>query len=123
MAVGIVERVRTADPVLRILATSTLFSTLGRGVFLSMSVLYLGFVVQLPPAQIALVFAASSISSIVFALIGGHLSDRISARRMIVVSLFVDGAALAAYALVHDLSLALIVGCIQSAASAIQHSA
>ena len=47
MTSAIAQRIRIEDPVLRILATSTFFSTLGRGVFLTLTTLYLGFVVGL----------------------------------------------------------------------------
>ncbi|HEY4224991.1 MAG TPA: MFS transporter [Pseudolysinimonas sp.] len=122
MSSAIAERIRIDDPVLRILATSTLFSTLGRGVFLTLTTLYLGFVVKLSPGQIALVFGAASVTAIVFALIGGHLSDRISARRMTVAAMLVNGVTLAGYALVHEVVLALIVACVQGATIAIGQS-
>ncbi len=123
MLSGVLARYRAEDPVLRILSTSTLFATLGRGVFLTLTTLYLGFVVHLAPGAIALVFGASSVTSIVFALIGGHLSDRISSRRMTIVAMLIEGCALAGYALAQDLAVALIVAVAQGASSAIGHSA
>lgn len=123
MTATIAERIRIDDPVLRILATSTFFSTLGRGVFLTLTTLYLGFIVKLDPAQIALVFGAASVASIVFALIGGHLSDRISARRMTAVAMVVNGITLAGYVLVHEVWLALVIAVVQGATGALGHSA
>ena len=123
MTSAIAQRIRIEDPVLRILATSTFFSTLGRGVFLTLTTLYLGFVVGLSPGQIALVFGASSVTSLVFALIAGHLSDRISARRMTAVALLVNGVSLAGYVFVHEVWLALVIACVLGATGSIGHSA
>jgi MFS family permease len=123
MTATIADRIRIDDPVLRILATSTFFSTLGRGVFLTLTTLYLGFIVKLNPGQIALVFGAASVTSIVFALIGGHFSDRISARRLAAIAMLVNGVTLAGYVLVHEVWLALVIGCVQGATGALGHSA
>jgi MFS family permease len=125
MTATIAERIRGIridDPVLRILATSTFFSTLGRGVFLTLTTLYLGFVVKLSPGQIALVFGAASVTAIVFALIGGHLSDRISARRMTAIFMLVNGVSLLGYVLVHEVVLAIIIACVQGATGSLGHS-
>ncbi|HEU0206429.1 MAG TPA: MFS transporter [Pseudolysinimonas sp.] len=122
MTASIAERIRLGDPVLRILATSTFFSTLGRGVFLTLTTLYLGFIIKLDPEQIAMVFGAASVSSIVFSLIGGHLSDRISARRMTALAMLVNGITLAGYVLVHEVWLALVIACVQGATGALGHS-
>ena len=122
MAVRILERWTTADPVLRILAVTTLIATLGRGIFLPMTTLYLSFVVHLPAAQIALVLGAGSVTSIVSSVIGGHLADRFSARRLSFVALLVASAALIAYAAVSDLRWALVVAFVESAALGIGFS-
>jgi MFS family permease len=117
------ERLHDGDPVLRILATSTFFSTLGRGVFLTLTTLYLGLVIRLNPGQIALVFGAASVTSIVFALLGGHLSDRLSARRMTSFFMLANGITLLGYVVVHEVVLALVVACLQGATGSLGHSA
>ena len=119
---AIVERLRIGDPILRILATSTFFSTLGRGVFLTLTTLYLAFVVKLSPGQIALVLGVSSVTAIVFGLIGGHLSDRISARRMSAIFMIANGVTLLGYILVHEVVLAIVVACVQGATGSLGHS-
>lgn len=123
MTTAIAERIRIEDPVLKILATSTFFSTLGRGVFLTLTTLYLGFVVKLNPGQIALVFGAASVTAIVFSLVGGHLSDRVSARRMTAIFMLLNGATLIGYVFVHEVLLALVVACVQGATGSLGHSA
>ncbi|MGN6324771.1 MFS transporter [Pseudolysinimonas sp.] len=123
MAARILERWTAADPVLRILAITTLIATLGRGIFLPMTTLYLSFVVHLPAAQIALVLAAGSITSIVSSVIGGHLADRFSARRLSFVGLVVASVGLISYAAVSELVWALVVAVVESAALGIGFSA
>src|SRR5690606_19087559 len=49
-----------ADPVLRSLTIATLISTVGRGVALTLVVLYLSLIARLPAEQVALVFAVGS---------------------------------------------------------------
>jgi len=122
MAARILERWTAADPVLRILAVTTLIATLGRGIFLPMTTIYLSFVVQLPAAQIALVLGAGSVTSIISSVIGGHLADRFSARRLSFVGLLVASGGLIAYAAVADLTGALVVAIVESAALGIGFS-
>ena len=123
MSASIVDRVLAVDPVMRILSTSTLIATLGRGVFLTLTVLYLNFVVHLPAGQIAIVLGASSVTGIVFSLVGGHLSDRLSARRLLLGAVVAEAAGLVCYSLVSTFLVALLVACFTGAAQAIGHSA
>ncbi len=123
MTASLVDRVRAVDPVMRILATSTLIATLGRGVFLTLTVLYLNFVVHLPAGQIAIVLGAASVTGIVFSLIGGQLSDLLSARRLLLGAVIVEAAGLICYALVSTFAVAVLVACLTGVAEAIGHSA
>lgn len=123
MTASLVDRVRAVDPVMRILATSTLIATLGRGVFLTLAVLYLNFVVHLPAGQIAIVLGSASVTGIVFSLIGGQLSDLLSARRLLLGAVILEAAGLICYALVSTFVVALVVACLTGVAEAIGHSA
>ena len=49
------SRLDAADPILKILGLSTLIGTLGRGVFLTVTVLYFHFIVGLSDAEISIV--------------------------------------------------------------------
>ncbi len=123
MTTAIVDRIRGVDPVLRVLSTSTLIATLGRGVFLTVSVLYLNFVLHLPAAQIGIVLGAASVTGIIFSLVGGQLSDLVSARRLLLGAVIVEAAGLVWYALVGTFWLAVVVACLTGAAEAVGHSA
>jgi MFS family permease len=119
MGIGVVARIRAEDPVLRILSVATFVVTLGRGVFLSLSTLYLSFVLHLPPAQVALVFGVGSVVGIGGGLVGGPLADRFSSRRIALIALVVGSLALGSYVFASGLAAALVIACVESAAVAI----
>ncbi|GAA1526686.1 MFS family permease [Agromyces terreus] len=98
-----------SDPMLRILVTATLISRVGRGIFLTITVLYFTLVVGLPAHQVAIVLAAASAAGIVASLAGGWLADRVSARRVLLVVTTLEGLGLIAYAATSDFVSALIV--------------
>jgi MFS family permease len=101
-------RATFADPVLRSLTVATLISTVGRGVSLTLVVLYLSLVAGLPADQVALVFAIGSGIGIGASYLGGHLADIVSARRLLIGSVVLAGIALAAVALVTEFWAAVV---------------
>jgi predicted MFS family arabinose efflux permease len=121
--VSLRSRLAAADPVLRILGLSTLIGTLGRGVVLTVTVLYFSFVVGLSAAEISIVVAASSATGIVTSLVGGQLADRFSARRVLLAALMVESVALVAYSAVGGFGMAVLVACIAFGSETAAHSA
>lgn len=117
------NRLAAADPVLRILGVSTLIGTLGRGVFLSVTVLYFHFIVGLSDAEISIVVGASSATGIVTSLVGGQLADRFSARRVLLVALVIESVALVAYSFVSEFWMAVAVACVAFGSETAAHSA
>jgi MFS family permease len=117
------SRLVSADPVLRVLGLSTLIGTLGRGVFLTVTVLYFSFVVGLSAGEISVVVAASSATGIVTSLIGGQLSDRFSARRVLLAALLIESVALVSYSFVSAFWMAVVVACIAFGSETGAHSA
>lgn len=111
------------DPILRVLGLSTLIGTLGRGVFLTVTVLYFSFVVGLTDTQISIVVAASSATGILTSIVGGQLADRFSARRVLLIILLIESAALASYAMVGAFWMAVAVACLAFGSEAAAHSA
>lgn len=108
-------RATFADPVLRSLTVATLISTVGRGISLTLVVLYLSLVVRLPAEQVALVFAIGAGVGIGASYFGGHLADSLSARWMLVGGVVLSGLALASVALVTELWAAIVVESLISA--------
>ncbi|RZS68494.1 MFS transporter [Agromyces ramosus] len=110
-----------ADPVLRILVIATLVSRVGRGIFLTVTVLYFTLIVGLAPHEVAIVLGAASAAGVLSSLAGGWLADRVSARRLLVVLSVIDGVGLVCYVFAHDfvsaLVIAMIVGAVEQAAN------
>jgi MFS family permease len=117
------SRLAHADPVLRVLGLSTLIGTLGRGVFLTVTVLYFSFVIGLSTTEISIVVAASSATGIVTSLVGGQLSDRFSARRVLLIVLIIESAALVAYSFAATFWIAVLVACVAFGSETAAHSA
>jgi MFS family permease len=110
---GLIARIAASldDPVLRVLTVSTFVGTLGRGVVLTATVLYLTIIVKLEPGQVALVMAIAAGVGVGTSYLGGHLADRFSARRLAITFAVLDGLALACYAFVDSFWSALVVAC------------
>jgi len=101
-----------SDPVLRILVGATLISRIGRGIFLTVTVLYFTFIVGLAPHEVAIVLAAASGAGVVASLAGGWLADRFSARRMVIWFTAIEGVALITYVFAGDFVTALVIAVI-----------
>ncbi len=97
-----------SDPVLRELTIATLISSVGRGVTLTVVVLYLSLIAGLPAEQVALVYTIGAAVGIGASYLGGHLADTLSARRMLVAGVLLGGLSLAAVALVTEFWMALV---------------
>ena len=111
-----------ADPVLRILAFSTFVSTLGRGVFLAVTVLYFAIIIGLSPVQVSIVYAVGAVVGAGGSALAGQLSDVLSARRVHLVSMLLTGVFLACYAFASDFWAVLVIASLESVAFGGLHS-
>src|SRR5690606_41699371 len=82
-----------ADPVMRILIIAGFVLTLGRGVFLALTVLYFTLIVGLSAFEAAVVLTVSTGAGAPSSVAAGHLADRFSARRLFVVFELIAGTA------------------------------
>lgn len=105
-----------ADPVMRILIASGFVLTLGRGVFLALTVLYFTLIVGLSAFEVAIVLTVASGAGALASVAAGHLADRLSARRIMVVFELIAGLALIAYVLADRFVAVLAIACVYSAA-------
>ncbi|PPL14454.1 MFS transporter [Microterricola pindariensis] len=105
-------RAALADPVLRVLVGATLVSTLGRGIFFTLTVLFFTHFVGLDAGAIALILAISSGVGVATSYAGGHFADVFSARRMLVALIALEGLAMASYPFAGDFGMALVLACI-----------
>jgi MFS family permease len=112
-----------ADPVLRILVLSTFVAMLGRGVFLTLTVLYFTLIVGLSAVEIAVILTVSSAVAAATSVLGGHLADRFSARWLFVAFEFIGGVALTCYVLADTFASVLALACVYRGASQAAHSA
>jgi Na+/melibiose symporter-like transporter len=111
------------DPILGVLVISTFVMTVGRGVFLALTVLYLAIVAGLSAGEIALASTISAVAGIAASYVGGWLADRLSARRLLFVLEALAALALASYVFVDDLVLAIVIGCLTFGFGSAAHSA
>lgn len=98
-----------SDPVLRILVGATLISRVGRGIFLTVTVLYFTFIVGLAPHEVAIVLSAASAAGVIAAFGGGWLADRASSKRLLIAFTAIEGIALITYVFAGDFVTALVI--------------
>lgn len=106
-----------ADPVLRILATATAVSATSRGVFFTLTVFYFTLVVGLSALEIAIILTFSSAVGVVTSLLGGVLADRVSARKLLVGFVAVEGVALLGYSFAASFVSALVIASVVTGAN------
>ncbi|WP_423923279.1 MFS transporter [Frigoribacterium sp. 2-23] len=116
-----VHRLRGGDPVLRGLLVATLVSTVGRGMFFTLSVIFFTRVVGLSALSVGAGLTAAGAVGVVASFAGGYLADAFGAKRLMIVGTAVMGAGLVGYAFVGGLVWYVVVACIvvgsQNAAS------
>jgi len=112
-----------SDPVLNALVASTTVSRVGRGVFLTVTVLFFTQIIGLRATEAAVVLAVSSGFGVVASLLGGWLADRWSARRLTFAFEALGGILLAAYAFAGDFVSALVLASLSGSFDSIGHSA
>lgn len=105
-------RAALSEPSLRILASAILVSTVGRGIFLTLTVLYFSRFVGLSAVEIAVILSVSSGVGVATSYIGGRLADHLSARRLLVVMVAVEGLAIASYTFAGNFGTAVVIACI-----------
>ncbi|WP_026540943.1 MFS transporter [Paenarthrobacter nicotinovorans] len=105
-------RMALSDPTLRILASAILVATVGRGIFLTLTVLYFSRFVGLSAVEIAVILSVSSGVGVATSYIGGRLADRFSARRLLVGMVAIEGLAIATYTFAANFSTAVVIACI-----------
>jgi MFS family permease len=119
------DRIRAAftDPVLGRLVAATFVSTLGRGVFITLTVLYFSLIVRLTPGEVALLLTISGAIGVATSYLGGHIADLVSARRLVTVLVVIEAVALLCYPLAKSFPSALLVACVVTATERAANSA
>ncbi|WP_394162749.1 MFS transporter [Galactobacter valiniphilus] len=104
------------DPTLRTLLIANAMNTLGRGVFFTLTALYLTLILGFDALGVGLALTIAGGVGVVFSLLGGHLADRLSSRAMLIVSAAIQGLGLCAYALITSFWTLLLIASIVTAA-------
>lgn len=112
-----------ADPVLRALVTATAVSRIGRGVFLTVTVLFFTLIIGLSAGEAAVVLAVSSACGVLASFLGGWLADRWSARRLSYVFETLGGLLLATYAFADTFIAAVVIASLAGFFDTIGYSA
>jgi MFS family permease len=113
---------RFADPVLRILSSASFINTFGRGIFLTLTILYLTLFVHLTAPQVALVLTIASGVGIATSLIGGQLADRFSARHLVIGFVIIEGCGLIVFSWVPTFAAVAIVASVITGANRASNS-
>lgn len=106
-----VARLLPAEPVVRLLAGATLISTLGNGLFFTLSALYFTRIVGLSVTQVALGLTVGGALGVAAGVPLGHLADRVGTRRLLIALVLAEAACTAAYTLVDSFAVFLVVVC------------
>ena len=95
-------RVIPADPIHRIMSTSTFVNTFGNGLFATVEVIYFTMIVGLSPAKVALALSIAGGISLLVSIPAGHLSDRVGPRNIAVAAMAIEGVVMAQLIFVHS---------------------
>ncbi|KQO47485.1 MULTISPECIES: MFS transporter [unclassified Frigoribacterium] len=106
------ERFRSQDPVLRGLLASTLVGTVGRGLFFTLTVIYMTRVVGLSALSVGAGLTIAGAVGVVASFGGGYLADRVGAKRLLVVATAVMACGLLGYAVVDGFASYLAAACV-----------
>ncbi len=109
-------RLWRTDTTLRTLLIANALNTLGRGVFFTLTALYLTLILGFNALEVGLALTIAGGVGVVFSLLGGHLADRLSSRAMLIVSAAIQGLGLCSYTLISDYWMLLLIASVTMAA-------
>ncbi|UWZ42043.1 MFS transporter [Dactylosporangium matsuzakiense] len=112
-----------ADPTTRALTWSTIASSLSKGVFFSVSVLYFTRVAGFPAATVGLGLTIAGCLAVAAALGAGYLARAIGARQVLVLATAGQGVALLAYLLARTPAAFVVVASVAVCGQAMQRTA
>src|SRR5690606_28847542 len=90
--------------------------------FLKLTVLYFTIIVGLSPVEVAVILTVSSSFGPVASVVGGHLADRLSSRRLVLSFHLMAGVSLMFYFVADTFSLAMLIACVYSVFGQATHS-
>ncbi|GIE85995.1 MFS transporter [Actinoplanes regularis] len=110
-------------PVERALTLSIAAASLAKGVLFGVSALFFTLVIGLSPGTVGAGLTIAGAGGMAAAFGAGHLADRVGARRVLVVSTILQGAALAAYCSASSAPAFTLIACAAVGAQGAQRTA
>lgn len=108
--------IRQATPVVRVFALATVFASVGRGMFITVSAIYFVRVVGLSPTQVGVGLTVAGLAGLAIGVPIGHLCDLRGPRGVLLTMLVVSAFATTGYALVGTFGWFVVIACAVSAA-------
>jgi MFS family permease len=90
------------DPIIRKISLASLIDRFGNGLLISILVIYFSFTVGLGPHKTALALSLGAAAGLLCTIPAGHLVDRVGQRPVVIISMIVNGVAIASLAFVHS---------------------
>ena len=90
------------DPIIRKVSLASLIDRFGNGLLISILVIYFSFTVGLGAHKTALALAIGAAAGLICTIPAGHVVDRVGQRPVVVISMIINGAAIASLAFVHS---------------------
>ena len=122
VAASVGETFLPGDPVARSLTVATAAFALANGVFYTVSALYFTRVVGLPATTVGLGLGVAGGAGVAASYLGGRLSDRVGAQRVMLWGTVLTGAAMLAYQAAADAVVFTAVACVAVGGRAAQGS-
>ncbi|MER5640062.1 MFS transporter [Kitasatospora sp. NPDC002227] len=104
------------DPMVRRLANITMVNTVGNGLLMTLSALFFTRVLGFGAAQVGLGLTAAGLCGVLASIPAGRAADRWGTRRVLISLVLLDGVCTAAYAVVHQFALFVLLACVGTAA-------
>ncbi|MFG2906821.1 MFS transporter [Kitasatospora sp. NPDC048286] len=109
---GLLGRLLPDDPLLRGLALMSLVNTVGNGLFVTVSVLFLTRSVGLTPGRVALGLTAAGACGVFAGVPMGRLADKVGSKRLLLVIGPLEAAAVLGYAFVRSFVAYVVLACV-----------
>ena len=90
------------DPVIRKVSLASFVDRFGNGLLITVLVIYFSFIQGLGPHKTALALSIGAAAGLIMTIPAGHIVDRIGQRKVVVVSMAVNGLAILGLVFVHS---------------------
>ncbi|WP_441248742.1 MFS transporter [Kitasatospora sp. McL0602] len=104
------------DPIVRRLAVITMVNTLGNGLLMTLSALFLTRILGFGPAQVGIGLTAAGLCGVLASIPAGRAADRWGSKPVLITLCTLEGIGTAGYVLVHQFTAFVLLACFVTAA-------